>query len=503
MCLRQGDRRNVLLMAASDDILTSKEAGGRIIRGSAMRAAANAGGILVGLGTAALLLRYLGVEESGRYVTVMSLVAIAGSITDNGPNITASRTLALREKSSRPALLANLTAQRMLTTPIVLGLFVLFTVLAGYPQRMVSGTVLAGAGLYMVSVADAVLLSLTVELRNAWLALVDFLKQAITLLGVAALVVLGAHLAPFFAVQIVVGVVVVILASVLVSPRPFLAPRLDRAEQVALLTRALPVATVFVLGQVYFRMVIVLMSLIASAKQTGYFGGSLRAMEAMVNVPILVAGVALPMLAAAARNDRARLRYAVRGMSEGAVVAGVFVILVTARAAEPVMTLIGGPSFEPSGAVLRIQVAALLFIALYQIWTVAIVALGRQRDLIFTNLAGLIGVLLFASVLVPLLGARGGAIASVLGDMLLAALIYSRLRAAMGGIGVRVGFLLRVLAAAALGSVCLVLPDLPGFVAAALAGVVFIVVGHAIGMLPDELRSAFNWRRLRLRAGSL
>jgi O-antigen/teichoic acid export membrane protein len=491
------------LMAAPDDILTSTEAGGKIIRGSAMRAAANAGGIFVGLGTAALLLRYLGVEESGRYVTVMSLVAIAGSITDNGPNITGSRALALREKSARPALLANLTAQRMLIGPIVFGLVVLFTVLAGYPQRMVSGAVLAGAGLYIVSVADAVLLSLAVELRNAWLALVDFLKQTITLLGVAALVVLGARLAPFFAIQIVVGIAVVILASLLVSPRPFIAPRIDRAEQVELLSRALPIATVFVLGQVYFRIVIVLMSLIASAKQTGYFGGSLRAMEAMVNVPILVAGVALPMLAAAARDDRARLRYAVRGMSEGAIVAGVFVILVTARAAVPVMRLIGGPSFAPSGAVLRIQVAALLFIALYQIWTVAIVALGRQRDLIFTNVAGLLGVLLFASVFVPLLGARGGAIASVLGDVLLAALIYSRLRAAIGGIGVRAAFLVRVLVGAAVGGACLILPGLPGFAAAALAGVVFIAVGEAIGMFPEELRVAFDWRRARARAGVL
>ncbi len=317
------------------------------------------------------------------------------------------------------------------------------------------------------------------------------------------LVVLGARLAPFFAVQIAVGLVVVTLASLLVSPRPFLRPRFDRAEQVALLTRALPVATVFVLGQVYFRLVIVLMSLIASAKQTGYFGGSLRAMEAMVNVPILVAGVALPMLAAAARDDRARLRYAIRGMSEGAVVAGVFVILVTARAAEPVMALIGGSSFRPSGAVLRIQVAALLFIALYQIWTVAIVALGRQRDLIFTNIAGLLGVLLFASVLVPLLGARGGAIASVLGDVLLAALIYSRLRAAMGGIDLRAGFFVRVLAAAAVGGACLILPGLPGLVAAALAGLLYIVIGQAIGMFPAELRTAFSWRRLRARPDAL
>jgi hypothetical protein len=86
-------------------------------------------------------------------------------------------------------------------------------------------------------------------------------------------------------------------------------------------------------------------------------------MEALVSGPILIAGVALPVLAAAARDDRARPRYAIEGLSEGAVIAGMLVVLVTVCAAEP----IGGPAFRPSGAVLRIQVGALLFGALVQI----------------------------------------------------------------------------------------------------------------------------------------
>ena len=63
---------------AAEDVLTSAEAGGRVIRGSAWRVGANGAGIVLGLATATLLLRHLGVAESGRYVTVMSLVAIAG-----------------------------------------------------------------------------------------------------------------------------------------------------------------------------------------------------------------------------------------------------------------------------------------------------------------------------------------------------------------------------------------------------------------------------------------
>jgi O-antigen/teichoic acid export membrane protein len=245
------------------------------------------------------------------------------------------------------------------------------------------------------------------------------------------------------------------------------------------------------------------MSLISSSQQTGYFGGSLRAMEALIVLPALVAGVALPLLSAAARDDHDRLRYAIEGLGEGAVIAGVFVVLVTVRAAEPVMEAIGGTDFGPAGDVLRIQVIALLFIALYQIWTVSLIALGRQHELILTNGLALVGVGISAAALVPPLGARGGAIASVLGDALLASLIFWRLRRSIG-IVVRVDFVWRVLVTAAVSALFLAVPGLPDLVTAVLMGATFVVVGHLIHMVPpevlDAIPSALVWERRPVRA---
>ena len=488
-----------MCVASADDVLTSAEAGGKVIRGTAVRVGANAAGIALGLATAALLLRHLGVTESGRYVTVMSLVMIAAAVADVGLNVSGSRELALHGPSDRSRLIANFLGQRLWITPIALLAIISFAVLAGYPTSMVAGTALAGAGLMIISLADAVLLRLTVQLRNAGLAFVDFLRYAVTFAGVALLVALGATLTPFFAVQIVVGVAVVAVTPLLVGRGAFVMPRFDRGEQRALLMKALPVAAALVLGQLYFRLVILVMSLISSPQQTGYFGGSLRAVETLVSIPLLVAGVALPLLAAAARDDRARLRYAVEGLSEGAVIGGVLVVLVTIRAAEPVMAIIGGSAFRPAGAVLRIQVGALLFIALYQVWGVALVALGRQRDLILTNALGLLGVAVFAAVLVPPFGAQGGAAASVLGDALLACLIYWRLHAAAGRMLMRGDFLARVAAAAAVASSVLLIPGLPDLIAAALTGLLFLGVGQLIGMIPAELRDALGSRGLLAR----
>ena len=55
---------------------------------------------------------------------------------------------------------------------------------------------------------------------------------------------------------------------------------------------------------------------------------------------------------------------------------------------------------------------------------------------------------------------------------------------------IRAGFLARVLAAAALAALTLVIPGLPDLGAAALSGAVFLAVGALIGMVPAEARAA-------------
>jgi O-antigen/teichoic acid export membrane protein len=477
---------------ADDDVLRSAGAGEKVIHGSALRLGANLANLVFSLATATLLLRHLGVEESGRYVTVMSLVGIAVAIVDQGLNVSASKDLTMAARGERRILLANVVGQRIIVAAIAWVCLVGFALIAGYPREMVVGAALAGFGILLVAIGNSVLVPLTVDLRNAGIALVEMLRAFVFLVGVLLLVVAGAKLDPFFALQILVGLIVLMVVPLLVGRAGLVRPRFDRLRQRALLRTALPVAAALVLGQIYFRLVIVLMSLMSNAEQIGYFGGSLRAMEALIALPILVASVALPVMAAAAQGkDLARLKNVIEGLSEGAVIAGMLVILVTIRAADPVMRVIGGAEFEPAGNVLRIQVVALLFIALYQIWTVALVALGRQRQLIFTNALGLLAVGVLAVVLVPPLGAKGGAIASVSADIVLAGLIYWRLHVSTGRVTVRGGFLARVAVAALASGAALLLPigDIPAAVAGA---IVFLGVGFAVGMVPKELRDVLG-----------
>ena len=71
-------------MSDAVDILDSREAGDKVIRGSALRSGAYVGGILLGLVSTPLMVRHLGVDDFGGFVAVSSLMFIANGLTEGG-----------------------------------------------------------------------------------------------------------------------------------------------------------------------------------------------------------------------------------------------------------------------------------------------------------------------------------------------------------------------------------------------------------------------------------
>ncbi|TML95672.1 MAG: hypothetical protein E6G10_27930, partial [Actinobacteria bacterium] len=121
-------------------------------RGGLARAAGYAAGQALSVGAAALLFRHLGVVDAGRYVTVLSLVAVVQGLADAGLNMLGTRELAVLGEAERAGLLARLLGLRLALTLGGLAAAVAFALLAGYEAAMVLGTLIAGAALTALGV---------------------------------------------------------------------------------------------------------------------------------------------------------------------------------------------------------------------------------------------------------------------------------------------------------------------------------------------------------------
>lgn len=476
------------------DVLRTGEAGGRVIRGGMLRGAGYASGIVLGAAISVLLLRHLGVEDFGRYAIVVALIGIVSAVTDAGLTAVGSRELALLPAAQRPALLANLVGLRIALTLAGVLIATGFAAAAGYPGVVVAGTALAGVGVLLLNTQSTLMIPLAIELRFGRITLIETLRHALTLGGVALLVLAGASLLPFFGVQVGVGIAILLLTPLVISAAAGMRPAIDRAAARALLRESLPLAAALAMNVIYLRLLVILVSVQTDEVETGLFATSFRIFEILLGIPTLVLAVALPLLAVAGAEDRERLRYALQRMTETAVAVSLLLVLVTVVLAERAILLLGGEEYADAAPILRLQAFALLGVFLSQVWTLGLVSLRRQRDVAVANAAALAVVLVLGTVLVRAYDGMGGAAAAVATEILLALFLLAALHRVGGELRPRLAFVWRPLVAGTAGLLVALLP-VSAWITAPAAAAAFLAAGYAVGAIPPEVVPALRGRK--------
>lgn len=475
------------------EILDSSTAGTATIRGGALRTAGYAAGVLLTLAAAPLLVRHLGLADFGRYMTVVSLVALAGGVSDAGLTSIGVREWSTGTGEERRRLMRDLLGLRLVLTVAGIAAVVGFAALAGYGGELVLGTALAGLGLLLLVVQQGYSVPLQAELRLGWVAAADVLRQVLLVAGIVALVVASAGLVAFLVVPIPSALGALVLTALAVRRARMLRPAFSPRAWKALTRDTLPVAAAVTLHHLYLRVVIVLMSLVATDQQTGFFAASYRVTEVLIAVPFLLAQATLPVLARAAGTDRERLAYAMSRVVEASVVLGAgAVLLMVAGAPLIVEVLVGDRGEAQVTAVLRLQSLVLLPVFLTVAWQNTLLALRRHGALVVSNAVGLAATVILVLVLVPHLGARGAALAALLGELALTATSALLLLRGARGVALSAPLLLRIGSAAALGAAVLAVPGLPVIVRALAVGVAYVGALLALRAVPPDLLAALR-----------
>jgi O-antigen/teichoic acid export membrane protein len=479
---------------AARDILDGPEAGPVALRGSALRTAGYMGGILLSLVSAPLLVRHLGVDQFGRYVTVISLVTIVSGMTEGGLNSVVLREYSTLVGARRAALMGTAVGVRIVLTLIGVALAVLFAVGAGYPEAMVVGTALAGAGLVLQLLQSLLSVSLQSELRFGWASAADLIRQVVNVALLVALIFTGAGLVPLLAVAIPASAVSLVFTIAVLRDRRQLWPDFDLAKGWTLLRASIPWAVVSAVNIIYFRVAIVIMSLVASTLETGYFATSFRIVEVLVGVPGLVMGSAFPILARAARDDPKRFEYVVARLFELAAIVGAWVAVAIEVGAPLAIHVLAANKANPAITVLRIQGLAVTATFFSAGCGFALLARKRYRGALAANLLALALAAGLTLALSPALGARGAAIAAAIAESGLAITEATMLTLGPDRIRLPLGILpVVVLAAAAAVAGPLALGIEP-ILGAILASLVFFGVLRLCGRFPDEVRVMLSGR---------
>jgi O-antigen/teichoic acid export membrane protein len=417
-----GEPPNVIAFDQAEvDLVGSEAAGPAALRGSVLLGGGYAATIALSLISAPLLIRHLGISDFGRYTTVVALVTVVNGLTDAGLMNIALREWASRTGEDRARFMRSLLGIRLELSAAGVVVGVLFALVAGYDSTLVLGTLVAGVGMVFTAVANLLTASLQGELRFGWVTVINLVRQVVAVALLVALVLAGAGLLPLLASASVAGIAALALAAGLVRGRMPLRPRLRDTQWWPLVRNTIPYAAAIAVNTFYFRITIVVMSLIAAAEQTGYFATSFRVIEVLIGVPTLAIGAAFPILSRSARHDQDRLARVSERIIELAVTAGIALALAVALSAPFVIRVLAGRAGAPAAPVLQIQAIALAATFLTTAGGFVLLSMRRHLELLVTNAGALMANLVLTLILVKASQAQGGAIAGALAEAGLAA----------------------------------------------------------------------------------
>jgi O-antigen/teichoic acid export membrane protein len=479
----------------SGDLIDTPAAGPQAARGGAMRAGGYVLGTLLALISSPLMIRHLGVEDYGRYVTVLSLVTIIAGFTEAGVNTIALREYAARSGGDRWGVMRDLLGIRVVVTLVGIVGGLAFALVAGYDSVLVFGTVAAGFALLLQSLQSLLGVSLQGELRFGWVTITELLRQALFVALVVALVLAGAGLGPFFLAQIPAFAVTLAMTAWLVRRIMPLLPSFHPARWWPLLRATIAYAIAVALNATYFRIAILVLSLQATERETGYFATAFRVVEILIAVPALIFGAAFPILARAAQDDRERLDYAGGRLVEVGLVIGVWLALGVFLGAEPIIRVLAGDQSDASIALLRIQSLALIATFVIVPCGYLLLSLHRHRAILVANVVALATSLGLSAVLVPAYEATGAAIALLAAEVALAAMslgMVVRQRPAVGRVLPRAP---AILAAGVVAGLVALVPGIPAVVATGVALLAYPLLLLAVRRFPPEVADALRGLR--------
>jgi O-antigen/teichoic acid export membrane protein len=477
------------------NILDTPDAGPAVIRGSMLRLGGYGLGTLATVASSAVVIRHLGVIDTGYFLTVTALVTIVATISDVGLTSIAVREYATGPRSDGRRFLRNLLGIRLVLALGGLSIATLFGLLVGYPSVMVIGTIIAGLGIVTFVVQDGCSIPLQVGLRFGWVAGLQLAIQVGVAIEAVLLSLAGAGLLPFFALQLPIVVPVLVVTMVVGGHDARLLPSLETQEWRRMIGRILPYSATVVLAVVYFQIAQIMVSLLSSSTQTGYFGVAFRVLVACTTLPGLVVSPSLPLLARAARDDAVRFDYASRRLAETMVLSGCGCMLALFLGATFAINVIAGPGFEQSAGVLRILAVALLGTFVIGARGYALLSLDRLRAMLVCNAIAFIVVLACGVPLISAYGAKGAAIAMVAAELALALGYERSLSHNRPAVRLPLDFVLRATIATIVAGVAASVLGLPSVATAAIGLALYIASLLALGIVPDEVREALFRRR--------
>lgn len=369
------------------------------------------------------LARRLGSAGFGEYAFIAAILFVANTLTTFGTDMLLIREIAAQDNLSR--LSAALVVQLMLSSIFIIAIWLTGSSIPNQNPE----TVMALKIYSLALIPLAFFTVFTTALRG---------KQNMDMYALLSLVVSGLQVAAAFLSKISLielTIVLVVIQTIAAAVAGFIClttiPNFAGAwrepfSNVFLLVReAAPIAWIALLGMLYQRLSITMLSTMRGPTDTGIFSAAARMVEASKGIHIAVFAALYPAMAFAQTDlaNQNRWIQAFKLSWKMLIAAAIASALILSIFSAPLTALFYGSQFNVSAGILGILAWILIPFTINTYLTLSFFAANKERLVVRALTASLLGLLILNLWLIPLKGPEGAAWSALLAECIQSAIL--------------------------------------------------------------------------------
>ncbi|MEK7570306.1 MAG: flippase [Patescibacteria group bacterium] len=390
---------------------------GQLSRNTILQIAGKVVSTVIGLMVIGLLTRSLGTDRFGHYTTALAFVQVFGVLVDMGLYIVLVKKLA-EEPDRRDAWASTAFTLRLYTALGFLVLAPLTVLFTNYPGDVKTAVAIATLATFAVTMNQVLVGVFQWSLRMDRVAIAEIIGRVVLLSGTLVAV---ANKTSVTGVMITVALGSLVNAAVSFwFSRSFVRIRLHLEREMVrtIFREGWPVALSIAFNLVYFKADTLILSAVRPASEVGLYGSAYKVLEVLATIPAMVAGLLMPLLAAAyARQEQDRLRDILQRAVDTVSLLAIPLAIGTGFVAQQVMLLVGGPDYVGAANALTLLMIATAAIFYGNLFANTVVAINAQRRMLWgyagVAVASLAGYLLT----IPRWGMAGAATMTVVSEV--------------------------------------------------------------------------------------
>lgn len=351
---------------------------------------------LVGIG---MMTRYLGQEQFGWYITVISFLQFIGILMDFGL-IPVTAQMMSEPHFEKEKLFKNLLGYRFVTAIIFLAIAPFIALFFPYPVEVKIAIGFSTISFLAVAMNQIFIGYYQNKLQMHLQVAGEVAGRVVLVVGLWAFIALHYSYLMIMAVLVLASVAYMLVMWIAASRQTSTRLAYDKAIWLAITKKMWPIAISIMFNVIYLKGDVILLSVFRDQTDVGIYGAAYRVLDVLGQTAMMLMGVLMPLMAYAwSRNLKEEFAQRFQQSFDIMMMFGLPMTTGAALLATPIMRLVAGEQFVSSGPILVILMLGVFAVYIAAAFGHTAVAMDKQRKTIWvyatTAVITLVGYLIF------------------------------------------------------------------------------------------------------------